>query len=152
MCIRDSSEVYAVHNGSGNVRKIKYTGSKFDWGSDLGKMEQTSKNDGAACHTGTPNQYWEPSASYSSQSTCVGEGKQIKVELRNPELTSKEGAKTQHYATYSSTDGQSGVLYDITLDVGQSLSYFPGPAFAHGSVVTVNYTICLLYTSDAADE
>lgn len=135
------SEVYAIHNGTGNVRKIKYNGSSFSWGSNLGNMTVTSNNDGAACHTGTPNQYWEPSASYSSQSTCVGEGKKIKVSLRNPIITDKEGSKTQHYATYSSTDGQSGVLYDFTQEIGNSVTYFPGPAFAHGSVVTVNYTM-----------
>ena len=133
--------VYAIWNANGSVRKISYNGSRFVWKPELGKMTPTSNNDGSACHTGTPNQYWEPSASYSSQSTCVGEGKKIKVALKNPVVSTKEGAKTQHYATYSSTDGQSGVLYDFTQEIGNSVTYFPGPAFAHGSVVTVNYTM-----------
>jgi hypothetical protein len=133
--------VYAVWNANGSVRKISYNGSSFVWKPELGKMTPTSNNDGSACHTGTPNQYWKPTASYSGQSSCDGEGKKIKVFLKNPLVIDKEGVKTQHYATYSSTDGQSGVLYNFTQDPGMNVTYFPGPAFAHGSVVTVNYTM-----------
>ena len=32
-------------------------------------------------------------------------------------------------------------LYSFTQAIGQSVTYYPGPAFANGSVVTVNYTI-----------
>src|SRR5210317_504491 len=71
------SEVYAIHNGTGNVRKIKYDGSSFGWGSNLGNMTVTSNNDGAACHTGTPNQNFTPSASLVAQSSCSGEGKKV---------------------------------------------------------------------------
>lgn len=133
--------VYAVWNENGSVRKISYNGSRFEWKPELGKMTPTKNNDGSACHTGTPNQYWEPSASYSGQSTCDGEGKRIRVTLKNPIILGKEGVKTQHYATYSSTDGQSGVLYNFTQEIGNNVSYYPVPPFAHGSVVTVNYTM-----------
>ena len=135
------SEVYAIHNGTGNVRKITYDGSSFGWGSNLGNMTITSNNDGAACHTGTPDQYWEPTASIVGTSTCDGEGKKLQVKLANPSLVGKNGAKAIHTATYSSTDGQSGTLYSITQDIGSTVTYYPGPAFANGSVVTVNYTI-----------
>jgi hypothetical protein len=135
------SEVYAIHNGTGNVRKITYDGSSFGWGSNLGNMTVTSSNDGAACHTGTPDQYWEPTASIVGTSTCVGEGKKLQVKLANPSLVGKNGAKAIHTATYSSTDGQSGTLYSFTQDIGSTVTYYPGPAFANGSVVTVNYTI-----------
>src|SRR6056300_974190 len=135
------SEVYAIHNGTGNVRKITYDGSSFGWGSNLGNMTVTSSNDGAACHTGTPDQYWEPTASIVGTSTCDGEGKKLQVKLANPSLVGKNGAKAIHTATYSSTDGQSGTLYSFTQDIGSTVTYYPGPAFANGSVVTVNYTI-----------
>ena len=134
-------EVYAVYNGSGEVRKISYNGSSFSFGTSLGDMQETSKNDGSACHTGTPKQYWEPSAKLVGVSSCVGEGKKLQVRLRNPSLVGKNGAGAIHAATYSSTDGQSGTLYSFTQGIGQSVTYYPGPAFANGSVVTVNYTI-----------
>ncbi|MDA9675440.1 hypothetical protein N9T60_02045 [Candidatus Actinomarina] len=134
-------EVYAVYNKSGEVRKISYNGSSFSFGTSLGEMQETSKNDGAACHTGTPKQYWEPSASLVGVSSCSGEGKKLQVSLRNPSLVGKNGAPAIHAATYSSTDGQSGTLYSFTQGIGQSVTYYPDPAFANGSVVTVNYTI-----------
>jgi len=134
-------EVYAVYNGNGEVRKISYNGSSFSFGTSLGNMQKTSKNDGSACHTGTPKQYWEPSASLVGVSSCSGEGKKLQVSLRNPSLVGKNGAGAIHAATYSSTDGQSGTLYSFTQGIGQSVTYYPGPAFANGSVVTVNYTI-----------
>ena len=77
-------EIYAVYNGTGEVRKISYNGSSFSFGTSLGNMTKTSKNDGSACHTGTPKQYWEPSASLSGLSACDGEGKKLQVTLRNP--------------------------------------------------------------------
>ena len=114
------SEVYAIHNGTGNVRKITYDGSSFGWGSNLGNMTVTSNNDGAACHTGTPDQYWEPTASIVGTSACVNdnEGKKLQVKLANPALVGKNGAKAIHAATYSSTDGQSGTYIHLlkTLD------------------------------------
>ena len=134
-------EVYAVYNGTGEVRKISYDGSSFSFGTSLGNMTKTSKNDGSACHTGTPKQYWEPSASLSGLSACDGEGKKLQVTLRNPLLVGKNGAGAIHAATYSSTDGQSGTLYSFTQAIASSVTYNPGPAFANGSVVTVNYTI-----------
>ena len=134
-------EVYAVYNGSGEVRKISYNGSSFSFGTSLGDMQETSKNDGSACHTGTPKQYWEPSAKLVGVSSCVGEGKKLQVRLRNPELVGKNGAGAIHAATYSSTDGQSGTLYSFTQAISNIVTYYPGPAFANGSVVTVNYTI-----------
>ena len=106
-------EVYAVYNGDGEVRKISYNGSNFSFGTSLGNMKKTSKNDGAACHTGTPKQYWEPSASLVGVSSCSGEGKKLQVRLRNPSLVGKNGAGAIHAATYSSTDGQSGTLYSF---------------------------------------
>ncbi|MDC3278558.1 hypothetical protein OAV06_04425 [Acidimicrobiia bacterium] len=84
------SEVYAIHNGTGNVRKITYDGSSFGWGSNLGNMTVTSNNDGAACHTGTPNQNFTPSASLVAQSSCSGEGKKVTITLSNPEASGKE--------------------------------------------------------------
>ena len=134
-------EVYAVYNNTGEVRKISYNGSSFSFGTSLGNMKKTSKNDGSACHTGTPKQYWEPTASLVGLSSCSGEGKKLQVSLRNPELVGKNGAPAIHAATYSSTDGQSGTLYSFTQAIGQSVTYYPDPAFANGSVVTVNYTI-----------
>ena len=134
-------EVYAVYNGSGEVRKISYNGSSFSFGTSLGKMQKTSKNDGSACHTGTPKQYWEPSAKLVGVSSCVGEGKKLQVRLRNPEVVGKNGAPAIQAATYSSTDGQSGTLYSFTQAISNNVTYYPGPAFANGSVVTVNYTI-----------
>ena len=134
-------EIYAVYNGTGEVRKISYDGSSFSFGTSLGNMTKTSKNDGSACHTGTPKQYWEPSASLSGLSACDGEGKKLQVTLRNPLLVGKNGAGAIHAATYSSTDGQSGTLYSFTQAIASSVTYNPGPAFANGSVVTVNYTI-----------
>ena len=136
-------EVYAVYNGTGEVRKISYNGSSFSFGTSLGNMQQTSKNDGSACHTGTPKQYWEPSASISGLSACDGEGKKILLKLSNPtNILAQNGAKAIHFATYSSTDGQSGTLYSFTQDIGSTANnYSPGPTFANGSVVTVNYTI-----------
>jgi len=134
-------EIYAVYNGTGEVRKISYNGSSFSFGTSLGNMTKTSKNDGSACHTGTPKQYWEPSASLVGVSSCSGEGKKLQVSLRNPLLVGRNGAGAIHTATYSSTDGQSGTLYSFTQDIASSVTYNPGPAFANGSVVTVNYTI-----------
>jgi hypothetical protein len=134
-------EVYTVYNGNGEVRKISYNGSSFSFGTSLGNMQKTSKNDGSACHTGTPDQYWEPTASIVGTSTCDGEGKKLQVKLANPLLAGKNGTKAIHAATYSSTDGQSGTLYSFTQDIGSTVTYYPGPAFANGSVVTVNYTI-----------
>ena len=84
------SEVYAIHNGTGNVRKIKYNGSSFSWGSNLGNMTITTSNDGAACHTGTPNQNFAPAASIVAQSSCTGEGKKVTITLSNPEASGKE--------------------------------------------------------------
>ena len=89
------SEVYAIHNGTGNVRKITYDGSSFGWGSSLGNMTVTSSNDGAACHTGTPNQNFTPAASLVAQSSCSGEGKKVTITLSNPEASGKETPSVQ---------------------------------------------------------
>ena len=82
-------EVYAVYNGSGEVRKISYNGSSFSFGTSLGTMKKTSKNDGAACHTGTPRQYFEPSLSVVAAGSCTGEGKKVTITLSNLEASGK---------------------------------------------------------------
>ena len=69
--------------GDGEVRKISYNGSSFSFGTSLGTMKKTSKNDGAACHTGTPRQYFEPSLSVVAAGSCTGEGKKVTITLSN---------------------------------------------------------------------
>jgi len=82
-------EVYAVYNGNGEVRKISYNGSSFSFGTSLGNMQKTSKNDGSACHTGTPRQYFEPSLSVVAAGSCTGEGKKVTITLSNLEASGK---------------------------------------------------------------
>lgn len=81
--------VYAVYNGTGEVRQITYNGSSFSFGASLGVMQKTSKNDGSACHTGTPRQYFDPSLSVVAAGSCTGEGKKVTITLSNPEVSGK---------------------------------------------------------------
>ena len=81
--------VYAVYNKSGEVRQISYNGSSFSFGASLGNMDATNKNDGTACHTGTPKQHFEPSVSLVAASSCSGEGKKVTITLSNPEASGK---------------------------------------------------------------
>ena len=138
-------ELYAINNGTGQLYKINHNGNnsfsvdRATYSSSYLYANNTTNNDGAGCHEGSPTLDWDVAFDKAQSSSCSGSERVVDITLDN----SSSGIAATFVVTYSSTDGHSGT---ITASGGTTVSggatndtLSTSDSFTNGATVTLSW-------------
>jgi len=105
-------ELYAINNNTGQLYSIDYSSGSFSlneaqFSSQDLYANDTTNNDGAACHEGSATVEWDPALT-AAQGTCDGSNRGIAVTLDN----SSGGIAATYSVSYTVNGGGSNTLED----------------------------------------
>ena len=102
-------EIYAINNNTGQLYSIDYSSgfslSEAQFSSQDLYANNTTNNDGAACHEGSATVDWDPTLT-AAQGTCDGSNRGIAVTLNN----SSGGIAATYSVSYTVNGGGSNTL------------------------------------------
>ena len=102
-------EIYAINNNTGQLYSIDYSSgfslSEAQFSSQDLYANNTTNNDGAACHEGSATVDWDPTLT-AAQGTCDGSNRGIAVTLNN----SSGGIAATYAVSYTVNGGGSNTL------------------------------------------
>ena len=114
-------ELYAINNNTGQLYSIDYSSGSFSlneaqFSSQDLYANDTTNNDGAACHEGSATVEWDPTLT-AIQGTCDGSDRGIAVTLDN----SSGGIDATYTVTYTVNGGGSNSLAtNVTVTAGNT--------------------------------